>query len=358
MNQDPARKIVHVDMDCFYAAVEMRDRPELRGRAIAVGGSPEGRGVVATASYEARKHGVRSAMSSAKAARLCPDLIMVRPNFHKYRAESQRVREIFERFTDRIEPLSLDEAYLDLSGSRSATLAAREIRAAIEGELGLTASAGIGPNKFIAKVASEWNKPNGQLTVRPEDVPEFVKRLPIEKIWGVGRVTAEKIHRMGVRTCGDLQAHSIAELEKKFGSWGRSLWNYARGIDERPVRVERVRKSLSVETTYGQDLTSLEQCLSKVDGLFCEWETRFQRHREAARISSLVAKMKFSDFRSVTRARASTTYPTAKDFRELIQAAYRSRPGAVRLLGVGVKLEEAAKAPAKRPQLAFDFGES
>ena len=203
------RKIIHVDMDCFYAAVEMKHRPELRGKPVGVGGSSNARGVLCTASYEARKFGVRSAMSSGRALKLCPDLILVRPNFDLYRRESLAVREIFGRYTDVIQPLSLDEAYLDVSEclhfGGSATLIARDIRRAIADEVGLPASAGVAPNKFLAKIASDWRKPNGQFVIRPGDIDAFMRELPVEKIWGVGKVTAGKMHELGLRTCADIQ---------------------------------------------------------------------------------------------------------------------------------------------------------
>ena len=362
------RKIIHVDMDSFYASVEMRDRPELRGKPVAVGGSPEGRGVVAAASYEARKFGVRSAMASAKAQRLCPQLIMVRPDFSKYKAESRRVRAIFERFVDpaKIEPLSLDEAYLDLTGSpargNSASLIATDIRDAIRLETGLTASAGIAPNKFLAKVASEWNKPDGQKTITPADAAAFVQALPIEKIWGVGRVTAGKMRAMGLRTCGDLQKLSLSDLAERFGSWSVDLYAYARGQDDRPVRSDRTRRSLSVENTFSQDLLTLPACLAELDSLYQDWDERIQRARISPswqEIRGIVIKLKFNDFRSMTRERACNHYPTLQDFRELLIKAYAVRSDPVRLIGLGVRLERNAKkedaVQENVPQLTFRF---
>ncbi|RYZ65306.1 MAG: DNA polymerase IV, partial [Proteobacteria bacterium] len=247
------RKIIHVDMDAFYASVELRDRPEFIGKPISVGGSPDGRGVVATANYEARKFGVKSAMPMATAIRLCPHLVCIRPDFAKYKRESRKVREIFERFTSKIEPLSLDEAYLDVTGldlfDGSATRIANEIRRLIKEETGLTASAGVAPNKFLAKIASDINKPDGIKVIRPHEIDDFMRTLPIEKIWGVGKVTAKKMHSLGFFTCGDLQRKSIAELTAFFGSWGAKLYDYSRGIDNRSVKESRERKSLSVEET-------------------------------------------------------------------------------------------------------------
>ncbi len=259
-----SRKIIHIDMDCFYAAVEVKYQPRLKGKPVAVGGSPDGRGgVLTTANYEARQFGVKSAMTSNQALRLCPELILVPPDFSKYKAESAKVRMILERYTDLIEPLSLDEAYLDVTGPRlndgsfqtvSATRIAQQIRNEIKTELQLTASAGVAPNKFLAKIASDLNKPDGIAVIRPEEVERFVETLPVEKIWGVGKVTAEKLKRKGLSTCGDLQKLSLKRLVDEFGSWGAQLYDYSRGIDHRVVKAERERKSLTVEETYNHDL--------------------------------------------------------------------------------------------------------
>lgn len=353
------RKIIHVDMDSFYASVEARDRPELRGKPIAVGGTPEGRGVIATSSYEARKFGVRSAMSSAKALRLCPELIIVRPDFAKYKRESRKVREILERFTSRIEPLSLDEAYLDVSDAThfggSATLIAEEIRRLIHEELNLTASAGVAPNKFLAKIASDINKPNGIKVIRPQDVDAFMRTLPIEKIWGVGKVTATKMHRMGIKTCADLQKYSIPELTQRFGSWGVELHDFARGIDHREVKTERQRKSLSVEETYAQDLKTLPEILSKVPELYDDWNERMVRADVADKIRSVFIKLKFHDFQNTTHESASSAYPQIEDFRSLITEAFERRPDPVRLIGLGVRLEASVERSGSTPQLQFSL---
>jgi DNA polymerase-4 len=337
------RKIIHVDMDAFYASVEVRDRPDLRGKPIAVGGSPDGRGVVATASYEARKFGVRSAMSSATALRLCPQLVFIRPDFSKYKAASKKVREIFERFTAHIQPLSLDEAYLDVTGSElfggSATRIAEEIRRLIRVETGLTASAGVAPNKFLAKIASDINKPDGLKVVRPGEIAAFMLPLPIEKIWGVGKVTAAKMKSLGIYTCGDLQAFSISELTGLFGSWGPELYDFSRGIDQRPVRESRERKSLSVEETYARDLVTLEECLVKIPELYEDWNERMVRSGDSARIRGIVVKIKFDDFKNMTRERVFAGYPLEKDFRELLAEAYAIRQDPIRLIGIGTRLE-------------------
>ena len=356
------RKIIHIDMDCFYAAVECRDRPEFIGKPVAVGGSPEGRGVVATANYEARRFGVRSAMASATAVRLCPQLIMLRPNFAKYKRESKRVRAILESFSTQIEPLSLDEAYLDVSTSTdfsgSATLIAKEIRRRVREELDLAASAGVGPNKFLAKIACELAKPDGLRVIHPREIEAFMKTLPIEKIWGVGKVTAAKMKQKGIATCGDLQNFSVAELSAMFGSWGPSLFDFARGIDGREVREDRERKSLTVEETYFQDLKSLGQVLEQLPELYDDWNERAVRAGIAGRIRGLYVKLKFHDFQTTTHESVFTSYPVPNDFKPLLKAAFERRAEPVRLIGIGVRLATEAKKNAPRgsgAQLDFDF---
>lgn len=350
------RKIIHIDMDCFYAAVELRDRPELRGRPVAVGGPPESRGVIATASYEARAFGVRSAMASATALRLCPELIILPPNFPKYKKESRRIREIFSRFTDRIEPLSLDEAYLDVTGAPqfdgSATRIAQEIRRLIREETGLTASAGVAPNKFLAKIASDINKPDGLKVIRPSEVETFVKTLPVEKIWGVGKVTARKMHQMGLHTCADLQKLSVAELTQHFGSSGVLLYDFARGIDHREVRADRERKSLSVEETFSADLNTLEECLAKLHELYEDWNDRMERAGVAEKIRGIFVKLKFHDFKNTTHETVFNGYPRIEDFKPLLEEAFLRRGEPVRLIGIGVRLEtRSSKMSGSTPQL-------
>ena len=362
-----ARKIIHIDMDSFYASVEVRDRPELKGKPVAVGGSPEGRGVVATSSYEARKFGVKSAMSVVTALRLCPHLILVRPDFSKYKQESQKVRAILERHSSKIEPLSLDEAYLDVTGSEefegSATRIADKIRQEIREETGLTASAGVAPNKFLAKIASDINKPDGIKVIRPQDIDAFMLPLPIEKIWGVGKVTAQKMHRLGFRTCGDLQRATLAELTSAFGSFGPELYNYARGIDNRRVKTERLRKSLSVEETYSQDLPSLQEVLRELPALYDDWNERMVRASVSERIRTIFVKLKYHDFEHTTHERAMTGYPSVADFKLLAAETFAKRTEPVRLIGIGVRLstppdqtsDESDEHPAG--QLALDLSE-
>ncbi len=334
------RKIIHVDMDCFYAAVECKYRPELRGKPLGVGGPANSRGVLTTASYEARKFGVRSAMPSARAARLCPDLILVPPNFSLYKKESAAVREIFRRYTEKIEPLSLDEAYLDVSGVGNATEIARDIRSAIQSELQLTASAGIAGNKFLAKIASDWRKPNGQFTIRPDQVDEFVAKLPVEKIHGVGAVTAKRMHELGVKTCADVQQKSLTELARMFGSRAQWLYDLARGIDNREVQTEWQRKSLTVEETYSQDLTSLEQCLRKLPELYADWEKRMRKNGGESQIRGFVVKLRFYDFKRTTHEMSARRFPTQADFENLLTKAWSRRGDPVRLIGLGVRMGE------------------
>jgi DNA polymerase-4 len=352
------RKIIHVDMDCFYAAVEEKYNPKLKGLPMAVGGPPNSRAVICTANYEARKFGVRAAIPSSRAVRLCPSLILVPPNFSLYKKESQNVREIFRRFTDQIQPLSLDEAYLDVSNCSqfrgSGTLIAQEIRRLIFHETGLTASAGIAPNKFLAKIASDWNKPNGQFVIRPNDIEKFVLTLPIEKIWGVGKVTATKMHEMGLHTCADIQKLSLAELKHKFGaSRALELFQLSRGQDERPVHVDQERKSLSIEETFSRDLHSLAEVLEALPSLYKDWEERMLRSGDEARIRGAVIKMKYLDFKTTTHEESIKGFPQIEDFKRLIIAAWQKRSDPIRLLGVGVRLACQPSTEEKTDQLQF-----
>ncbi len=348
------RKIIHIDMDCFYAAVEERDNPELKGRPVAVGGFLEGRGVVSAANYEARKYGVRSALSSAVAIERCPHLVLVHPDMQKYKEESKKIRAIFENYTDRIEPLSLDEAYLDVTGLElfrgSATLLAAQIRKEIYQATGLTASAGIAPNKFLAKVASDWNKPDGQFAVSPEKVDSFIVSLPVEKIWGVGKVTAKKIHELGVSTCGELQSFSRSELKNRFGKFGVFLYDICRGIDEREVNPSRERKSLSIERTFGKDISALDELLEKMPSLYEQFQTRLSRATENFTsnswrrdpVKTLFIKIKFSDF-SVTTVERSFGLVEVESFIALLREGLARNDLPVRLLGLGVRFKPEPK---------------
>ncbi len=300
----PVRKIIHVDMDAFFASVEQRDNPELRGKPVAVGGSSK-RGVVAAASYEARAFGVRSAMPSVTAQRQCPDLIFVKPRFEAYRTVSRQIRDIFARHTDLIQPLSLDEAYLDVTqdkqGIGSAVKIAKAIRAAIRAETGLTASAGVSYNKFIAKLASDQNKPDGLCVILPEQGAEFVAGLPVRRFHGVGPRTAEKMAKLGVHTGADLAQKDEAWLAHHFGSWGSYLFKAARGIDDRPVNANSVRKSLGGELTYFDDKRSEDELREALDEIIDIVWDRIERYQ--ARGKTLVLKARYSDFRTITRSR-------------------------------------------------------
>lgn len=334
------RKIIHCDCDCFYAAVETRDAPALAGRPVAVGGRAETRGVIATCNYEARAFGVHSAMSTARAFKLCPQLVLLPPDFERYRAASRQILDIYRDYTALVEPLSLDEAYLDVTGVERcdglATLMAQEMLARIRAEVGITASAGIAPNKFIAKVASDWNKPDGQFVVRPQQVDAFVAALPVKKLFGVGKVTAERMHRLGVHTCADLRAWAEADLVAEFGRFGGSLYRLCRGVDERAVCPERVRKSLSVESTYTADLPDLAACLAALPALAEEFARRFGRVRDGGRVSTVFVKVKFADFTQTTVERGAEQ-PSVAVWRSLIEAGFARRARPVRLLGVGVR---------------------
>jgi DNA polymerase IV len=357
MNEE-TRKIIHIDMDCFYAAVEAKHNPDLKGKPIAVGGPANSRSVLTTASYEARKYGVRSAMPSSRAVRLCPQLIIVKPNFDRYKAESQAVRKIFSEFTDQIEPLSLDEAYLDVSQcaqhSGSATLIAKEIRSLIQKETGLTASAGIAPNKFLAKIASDWNKPNGQFVIRPSDIKAFMPTLKIEKIYGVGKVTAQKMHEKGLFTCGDIQKTPPHQLTQWFGSRGLELLDMAFGIDHRKVEPHQERKSLTVEETFETDLKKLDECLSRIPALYEDWEKSMIKANVKDRLAGIVVKLKFHDFKTTTHETSSKIWPTAKDFETLLTTAWQRRREPVRLIGIGARLTSQTTAK-DTDQLKFEL---
>ncbi|WP_419827308.1 DNA polymerase IV [Sphingomonas sp.] len=305
MPADGHRRIIHVDMDAFFASVEQRDDPALRGKPVAVGGS-SGRGVVAAASYEARRFGVRSAMPSVTARRLCPDLIFVKSRFEAYREVSRQIRAIFGRYTDLIEPLSLDEAYLDVTadaaGLGSATNTAKAIRADILAETRLTASAGVSYNKFLAKLASDQNKPDGLCVITPGKAEAFVASLPIARFHGVGPRTAEKMARLGIATGGDLATKPAEWLREHFGSWGDYLYGAARGLDERPVRSHRIRKSVGAERTFTDDLSAPSDLLAALDPIAdAAWE---RIARAQARGRTVTLKVKYNDFRIVTRARS------------------------------------------------------
>lgn len=354
------RKIIHCDCDCFYASIEMRDNPRLRGIPIAVGGQPDRRGVIATCNYEARKFGVRSAMASGMALRLCPSLIILPPRMDAYRDASNAIHHIFQDYTDLIEPLSLDEAYLDVSASTrcegSATLIAEEIRARVQRDIGITVSAGIAPNKFIAKIASDWNKPNGQFVVTPKEVDAFVKQLPVSKLFGVGKVTAKKLNDSGIDTCEQLRSLTLAQLHERFGRFGDSLYQLCRGIDERLVNPEHHRKSVSVETTYLEDLPDLHACLAELPALHQQLLKRLARVGDEYVIVKKFIKVKFADF--VTTTAEQQAQDSRFDFYpELCETGFNRGNRPVRLLGLGVgvcRREEMVRKTVVE-QLVFEF---
>ncbi len=337
------RKIIHCDCDCFFAAVEIRDNPSLANKPVAVGGPPDKRGVISTCNYIARKFGVHSAMASATAAKLCPNLQILPGNMNKYREVSHQIMEIYREYTEIIEPLSLDEAFLDVSNSTnckgSATLMAQEIRQKIIERTEITASAGIAPNKFLAKIASDWNKPNGQFVVLPEDIDEFVAKLPVKKLFGVGKVTGEKMANMGIETCADLQKISNFDLVKRFGTFGERLYKLCRGIDTREVKTERKRKSLSVENTFEKDLLTFDECEEKLEKVYEKLLTRAGRIEELPEIKTLFVKVKFYDFRNTT-IECPGDKPDYNVFHELLEKAVKRENKAVRLIGIGVRFKE------------------
>ncbi len=337
------RKIIHIDMDAFYASIEQRDNPDYRNKPIAVGGSPEGRGgVVATASYEARRFGIRSAMSSKKAVQLCPAIIFVRPRFDVYKNVSQHIRSIFGRYTDLIEPLSLDEAFLDVTTDKqnigSAIDIARQIKKAIKDELQLTASAGISINKFIAKIASDINKPDGITFIGPSKIERFMESLPVEKFFGVGKVTSEKMKRMGLHTGADLKRLTESELIRHFGKSGKFYFKIVRGIDERAVQPHRESKSVGAEDTFPHDLKNPEDMheeLRKISGIV---QDRLRRHNLKGRTITL--KIKYHNFKTITRSLSlanlvddfETIYSTAKKLLDATDLEEKR----IRLLGISI----------------------
>ena len=336
------RKIIHVDMDAFYASVEQRDFPEYRGKPLVVGGPPQGRGVVATASYEARKFGVRSAMSSKKAFQLCPEAIFVYPRFDAYKEASQKIREIFRRYTDLIEPLSLDEAYLDVTEDKlnigSAIEIATQIKQAIKDELQLTASAGVSINKFVAKIASDINKPDGLKFIGPSAIEAFMEKLPVEKFFGVGKVTAQKMKKMGLHTGDDLKQLSEDELTKHFGKVGRFYYQIVRGVDNREVQPHRETKSLAAEDTFAYDLTTIEEMEAELDKIAQTVCKRLQHYQLKGR--TLTLKIKYADFKQITRNQSFTT--GLNDFETICATAKKllaaTGPGdkKIRLLGISL----------------------
>lgn len=335
------RKIIHIDMDAFFASVEQLDNPELRGRPVAVGGSGE-RSVVAAASYEARKFGVRSAMPSVIARRLCPDLIFVKHNFSRYTEVSATIMEIFRKYTDLIEPLSIDEAFLDVTcdkkNIRSATVIAREIRSEIKTVTGLTASAGISVNKFLAKIASDINKPDGMYLIKPEDAEKFIEKLNVERFYGIGKVTAQKMHKLGIHTGADLKKWDLVSLVRNFGKAGVFFYDIVRGIDDRPVEPDQERKSVGTELTYEKDLTTRFEIIAELYRLEKELMERLDHSETTGR--TITMKVKFSDFRQITRSKTLQYY--IRDFDKLhkevseIRKSLKLEGSKIRLLGLSI----------------------
>ena len=363
-NDLPIRKIIHVDMDAFYASVEQMDNPKLKGKPLAVGGGGK-RGVISAASYEARQFGVKSAMSGNLAIKLCPELIFVRPNFERYTEISKRIRKIFFDYTDLVEPLSLDEAYLDVTqnkkGNPSASLIAKEIRQRIFEDVGLTASAGISVNKFVAKIASDYNKPNGQKTVNPEEVIEFIEDLDIRKFYGIGKVTAEKMYQKGIFTGKDLKRKTLEYLDEHFGKSGRYYYYIVRGIHNSEVKPHRIRKSLAAERTFYDNLTSEVFMLEKLEHIAEEVAKRLNKSKVAGKTITL--KIKYSDFTLQTRSKTLPYYVSDKDI--ILDTAKNllyqdTLKESVRLLGISLsnlntETKKKPEAKSVSVQLKFEF---
>jgi DNA polymerase IV len=333
------RKIIHVDMDAFYASVEQLDHPEWRGKPLVVGGN-EARGVVAAASYEARRYGIHSAMPSALAAKKCPHLIFARPRFDRYREISLQIREIFFEYTDLVEPLSLDEAFLDVTenkaGLKSAILMAKQIRTKIKEKTGLNASAGVSYNKFLAKTASDLNKPNGQAVILPDEAEAFLEKLPIGKFFGIGKVTAEKMQKLGIHNGKDLKEYSLQFLTKKFGKSGLHYYNIVRGIHLSEVQPHRVRKSLSAENTFEKDLVTLREMEENLRPIFEELIRRIEKSGIKGRTVTL--KLKYADFTLQTRSKTVEQYPDPDRIWEISLELLNQEevPKPLRLLGLGI----------------------
>lgn len=358
------RKIIHIDMDAFFASVEQRDNPDYQGKPLIVGGQPNSRGVVAACSYEARKFGIHSAMPSSRAYRLCPQAIFVRPRFDAYREVSQQIRDIFWRYASDVEPLSLDEAYLDVTYTAeydgSATLIAKAIKRDILEETQLTASAGVSYNKFLAKIASDMDKPNGLYVIRPEQGVAFVETLPIGKFHGIGPATEAKMKKFGIETGLDLRQKTLDELNNRFGKSGQYYFNIARGIDERPVRSTRIRKSLGKETTFAEDsLSTLELTAKSLDLAEIVLETLAKQSLKARTVT---VKVKYADFQQVTRAQTLSHHITMTDLKEWIPVLLeRTEAGhkAVRLVGLSLSGFETPVSEEKHnPQLALTFNDA
>ncbi|CBV42857.1 DNA polymerase IV [Halomonas elongata] len=334
------RKILHADCDCFYAAVEMRDNPALRDIPLAIGGTREQRGVIATCNYPARAYGIHSAMPTARALRLCPHLTLLPGDFDKYRAVSRQLQDIFHELTPVIEPLSLDEAFLDVTDVEnfqgSATWMAQWLKRECLARTGITVSVGVAPAKFLAKIASDWEKPDGLTVIPPEQVDTFVATLPVHKLHGVGPATAARLEALGIATCSDLRRLPFERLIDEFGKFGRRLFELARGIDERPVRTERERKSISVETTFEQDLPDLSSAQQALAPLCERLKERLARYGQPP-LAGLFVKVRFDDF-SLTTLESRGLPAAPESFSQLLEQAWSRAHRPVRLLGVGARL--------------------
>ncbi len=349
------KKIIHIDADCFFAAVETHENPKYSGIPLAVGGSADKRGVIATCNYEARRFGIHSAMSSALAVKRCPQLTIVRPRMSVYRQYSEKMRGIFLDYTEKIEPLSLDEAFLDVSNSQklrgSATLIAKEIQSRVEEELGITVSAGIAPVKFLAKVASDWNKPNGFCLIEPSEVSAFIRPLSVKKLPGVGPVGFKKLTRHGIFTCQDIQARGLTEMIRLCGSFGPRLFQMANGEDDREVSVSGKRKSVSVERTFSIDLDKIEGHSDEITELFSSLLSRWEKISARHQITGLFVKLKFHDF-SVTTLETRQSLEgvlTPKPFELMFQQAWERKKIPVRLLGMGFKVKARSETQLELP---------
>lgn len=339
------KKIIHIDADCFYAAVETRENPKFEGIPLAVGGLADKRGVIATCNYEARKYGIHSAMSSAVAKQRCPHLLILRPRLALYRKYSEEMRSIFHDYTDIVEPLSLDEAFLDVSNSQklrgSASLMAKEIKARVYKDLGITVSAGVAPVKFLAKIASDWKKPDGFFLIKPEDVAEFVAPLDVKKLPGVGPVAAKKLSSYGIQTCKDIRHCGLNEMVRLHGAFGSRLFQMSGGEDDRQVSISSERKSVSVERTYEEDITDLEQGADLVSALFTSLLGRWENVPPGHHIKGVFVKVKFNDF-SVTTLESSSESArpmSATKFHQMLLHAWSRKRLPVRLLGIGYRLD-------------------
>ncbi|MEC9205708.1 MAG: DNA polymerase IV [Pseudomonadota bacterium] len=338
------RKIIHIDMDCFFAAVEIREKPELKYLPVAVAGSEKKRGVVTTCNYVAREYGVKSAMPSVTAKQLCPNIIFLPVNFAKYKKVSSDIKEIYKCYTKIIEPIALDEAYLDVTNSRycdgDPENMARQIRQKIFDDFKLTASAGISSNKFLAKIASDWNKPNGQFSIRDDEIKDFIPKVPIRKIFGIGEKNEKKLLSHNIKDCSDLQKLNKSILIDMFGKYGITLFNLCRGIDDREVESNRISKSLSVEDTFAVDLLSLNECTKEMKLIFQKLITRLETSKDRERpIKSCFIKIKYSDFK-ITSSQTACSDLNFDIISNLLVKSYQEKPSPIRLLGVGVRFSD------------------